>query len=103
MNPDKKVLALMKSMGSETSIARPIYFYFYFPDEKAAETFSLRLKGMGFNTQVNFSGMGKDWLCLADREMTPELDILDGLRKLLTPLAENLGGNYDGWETEMIF
>ncbi len=103
MNPDKKVLDLLNSMGSNTSKVRPVYFYFYFPNEKVAKTFALRLQGMNFNVKVRRSGMGKDWLCLADREMAPDLDLLEGLRKLLTSLAENLHGNYDGWETEMIF
>lgn len=103
MNPNKKVLKLMNSLGSNTSKSRPVYLYFYFPTEKAANLFAQKLTGMSFDVQVSLSGAGRDWLCLANRHMSPDLDLLNGLCKLLTPLAEKLEGNYDGWETEMIF
>lgn len=102
MNPDRKVVELMKTMGSDVSKSRPVWFYFYFPDEDRAQTFARRLKGMQFKVETGPAATGDKWLCLAERNMVPDVDILEGLRKLLLPLANNLGGEYDGWETEMI-
>ena len=103
MNPDKKVIELMTSMGADISKSRPVYFYFYFPEEETALLFARRLRSMHFETKVNPPvKKDGDWLCLGSRDMVPDLEILDGLRRLLTPMAESLFGNYDGWETEML-
>lgn len=103
MNPDKKVIDLMNSLGSKVTESRPVHFYFYFPTEMTAQTFAKRLKGMQFSTEIISPMNDEHWLCLAERTMIPNSDILEGLRKLLSPLSENLGGYYDGWETEMLF
>lgn len=102
MNPDRKVLELMHSMGKDTSKARPVTFYFYLPDQETAEIMGRKLRSMHFETDISESAGREDWLVLAHRVMVPEIEILEGLRKLFTPLVENLGGMYDGWETELL-
>jgi len=39
---------------------------------------------------------------LAFKTMVPEYAELSDLRNWLENIAEELGGNYDGWETEII-
>ncbi len=103
MKADKKVIELMNSLGSDVSKSRPVRFYFYFEEVDAANIFAQRLEGMQFQVEISTSAIGNNWLCLAERNMMPDTDILEGLRNLLTPLAENLDGNFDGWETEILF
>lgn len=102
MNPDKRVFELMHQFGGDNSTSRPVHFYFYIPDEDAALNMSERLESMNFQTEVSPAALGQKWLCFATRTMIPDSDIIEGLRAVFTNMCSKLGGEYDGWETELI-
>lgn len=69
--------------------------YLYFPAHAAACKARDRLQLRGFSTEVRRAAVGADWLVLArgtDEAGAPDDE--------LTRLAAELGGEYDGWESE---
>ncbi|MCR9132928.1 MAG: ribonuclease E inhibitor RraB [bacterium] len=102
MSPDKRVFELMHQFGGDSKKCRPVHFYFYFPDEAAAIRMSEQLEAMRFETEVRTAAIGDKWLCFATRNMVPDSDIIEGLRAIFTNMCSKLGGEYDGWETELI-
>ena len=102
-DPDKKILELWGQYESHPSKPRPISFWFYFPNEKNTKLAKAVLEKDGFDVEFHPPDSGDDqWLCLAYKTMIPEYAELSDLRKWLENIAEELGGNYDGWETELL-
>ena len=55
----------------------------------------------GFDAEVHESAAGPKWLCLAFKEVEPQLNQIAPLTSFLSELAGKFGGIYDGWETEV--
>jgi hypothetical protein len=77
-------------------------FFLYLPDHVAAEAVARQLGAEGFRVEVRAAESEGDWLCLASREMTPELDELRRLRAYLSAVAESREGVYDGWGATVV-
>lgn len=72
--------------------------YLYFPKKVSAKTTCSRLRERGFEVEVRRGADGKSWLALARQQAPHSADRMEGLRDELESLAEELGGEYDGWE-----
>ena len=101
-DPDEVVLAQLKKAGSDLSKPHKIEFFLYFPKEAVAKEASLRVKQAGFNIEIRRAAKGTDWLCFATKTMVPELSALQKIRREFEALANSLGGEYDGWGTEIV-
>lgn len=99
--PDGAVLSKLRQLDSDVSKPRPTNFYLYFPSRQNAEVARMELLASGFSVAIQKSAKGQDWLCLASKELIPGLTELASLRKRFSDLARRLGGEYDGWETEV--
>lgn len=100
-SPDGAVLSKLHQLDSDVSKPRPTNFYLYFPSRQNAELARIELLDSGFSVEIQKSAKGQDWLCLASKELVPGLTVLTSLRKRFSDLARRLGGEYDGWETEV--
>ncbi len=102
-DPDKKTLELWSQYEHHPNQPRPISFWFYFPHKKGAELAKGVLEKDGFDVDISpAASSNNQWLCLAYKTMVPEYAELSDLRNWLENIAEELRGNYDGWEIEII-
>jgi len=58
-----------------------------------------QLMNLQFSTSVQYSKGSDQWLCLAQKEVTPITERLTQLGDFLDKLAASNKGNYDGWGT----
>lgn len=72
--------------------------YLYFPESGKAHEIGARLQSEGFEVEVSHSAYGDNWLVLALSEMPDAEEEMLRQRKALTAIAEDAGGEYDGWE-----
>lgn len=101
VTPDEAVLNLLRRGSADLSKERLIRFYFYFPIRKTARTALGKLQELGFSAECIERSGKAGWLCLVSKEVVPRLAELIRLHRLLDRIAEQLGGEYDGWETEL--
>jgi hypothetical protein len=98
---DLDVIDQLREAGSDLSRQHPVDFYLYFPGKEAAEASAARISVDGFTTVVRSGADGTSWLCLASKWMVPELAAIHEIRARFERLASSLGGEYDGWETQI--
>lgn len=101
---DGKALAreMAKSLkGTPYDVSQPIpfSFYLYVPDRQRANKCAKVLKANGCETEVDKSASddGK-WLCLCHATLTLSDGAAVKLGDHLVALAEEHGGEFDGWE-----
>jgi hypothetical protein len=70
--------------------------YLYFPKKPDAQKAAARLREKGWTVEVKKGGDGENWLTLAKQPAPIEEDI-EEIREELERLADDLGGEYDGW------
>ena len=80
--------------GSEQSSS--IEHFLYFPKKSQAEKAAQRLKATGWSVAVRMGADGENWLTLA-KQPAPIEDDIESVRDELERLADELGGEYDGW------
>jgi len=102
MTPDEQAIAQLKQAGSDLSKPHPVEFYLYLPTKESAENVGAALSSKRFSVEVRPAAIGNMWLCLAKRDMVPEASTLVSARRMLTELATKFGGEYDGWEAEVV-
>lgn len=79
----------------EQEQAKVLDHYLYFPERMNAEKAARELRGKGWRAEVKMGADGENWLVLA-KQPAPTDDIED-TRDELERLADNFGGEYDGW------
>ncbi len=99
ITPDEAVLNLIYRSNADLSKQRLVNFYLYFPTKENAEIAAVELIDLEFTIDCIDSSGKKDWLCLATKELVPNLKNLTSIRKILERIASKLNGVYDGWET----
>ena len=98
---DGAVVIQLKKAGSDLSKLHNIESFLYFPTQSVAEHAAPQVKAAGFDVQVKPAAKGTDWLCYATKKMVPDLAALQKIRVDFNSLAASLGGQYDGWGTEV--
>jgi len=78
--------------------ARFIDHYLYFPKRHNAEQAADQLRTEGWIVELRMGADGKNWLVLA-KQPAPIEESIGDVRDKLEDLAEELGGEYDGWGT----
>jgi hypothetical protein len=99
---DEAVLIQLKNAGSDLSKPHKIEFFLYFPTQADAEQAELQIRHANFGAEIRRAAKGNDWLCLATKTMVPDLPALQKIRREFNALAASLGGEYDGWGTEVV-
>ncbi len=102
MTPDEKTIAQLKRAGSDLKKPHRVDFYLYLPTREKADNVAFELTAERFCVEVERGASGNDWLCLATKEIVPDANTLLSLREMLSKLAADYGGEYDGWETQVL-
>ena len=78
-------------------------FAFYFPNESAAKAAEWKLNERGFEVTVEPPDENHEqYLVVAVTTMVPTLSAINALFDEFENLADELGGDYDGWGAEAV-
>ncbi len=99
-NQVAQALAVLDGVGIDAALRCAFDFYLYFPTEGAAAAVGRELDETGFRCEVS-AGMRGDWLCLASARVVPDDAALETVFHLMETMAEDFGGTFDGWETQV--
>lgn len=97
---NQNVVNVLIDRGDKLQIPRPIEHWSYFPDAACAASFAEWLGGRGFSIDACEPVEGGSHLVRFMRVDQPS-----GIDEVVLPLharAEELGGEYDGWECQLI-
>ena len=98
---DRVVLQQLREAGSDLSKPHQLEFYLYFPTEEAAGKAAEKLETEEFEGEMRRAPYLTRWMCLVHQQMVPELSKIAALKRRLAKLAQEFGGEYDGWETNI--
>ena len=98
---DNAVIDQLRAAGSDLSKPHSLEFYLYVPTEEAARRVEGVLSREGFHVDVRTAALGPGWLALASKTLAPTTTALARIRQLLSKLATEEGGEYDGWEAQV--
>ena len=99
---DQQVLDQLKTAGSDLSKPHDIDFFLYFKDEETAGIACREVEAQVDTVSVKPGASSSGWLCFAKKKMVPNHNSLVTLRKRFEALSARLGGEYDGWGTEVV-
>jgi hypothetical protein len=99
---DQQVLDQLREAGSDLSKPHPLEFYLYFPTEESAHQAAERIVDDGFSVEVKRAAQRADWLCYVTKRMAPKRTEIAAIGQRFRALAREFGGEYDGWETEVV-
>lgn len=103
MNIDA-ILELLRENGDALIVPREITHWSYFPTEAIALDYTVWLKAQGytFETPYPIEGDEESWSVRFSHHSRPERTDLFLRTQELREHASELGGSYDGWETQVI-
>jgi len=99
---DADVINELRQAGDLCTSPRNIDFYLYFPTRNGADAMGALLVADGYATHIRPAATDKSWLCLASKDLVPDLTTLTPISNNLTKLCANRQGDYDGWECKVI-
>jgi hypothetical protein len=102
---DQQVLDQLREAGSDLSKPHDLEFFLYFPNQEAAGIAAERIitsGAGGFTAEVKQAPQGDAWMCYVTRKMVPEGAKIALIGERFRTLAQELGGEYDGWETSLV-
>lgn len=100
-DPDEAVIRQLQKAGSDLSKPHHIDFFLYLPSEASADKVASIIRTEGFAGEVVPPEKDSMWLCSATKTMVPDVSELQRIRREFNGLTGELGGNYDGWGTEV--
>ena len=98
---DARLVADLRRMGANAFTPYEVDFFFSLPDETACSSLSKALEPEGF--AVNARAMGSDtggYSLNARKHLRVSVAEMQEYSKRFRVLAEQLGGQYDGWTTD---
>lgn len=78
-------------------MGQTLQHYFYFPEHTAAHAAAGALESLGYSVEVRHGAFRENWLVRAEHSGTPGGDKTEECEKL----AQQYGGEYDGWENSV--
>ena len=97
-DPDEQVRNQLRAAGANLEKATHTLFYIYAATEAGANRIAQAVTDSRLDAEVRPAAVGTGWLCLAQGELVPALDVLKSYRSKFEALAAAEGGEYDGWE-----
>lgn len=100
---NEKVIEQLRQAGDKLDKARAIDYVFYFPDEKGREAFIKAVATQGFKAEKTYvkEGPDKPYQVVLTRVGMVEVSEISQTTLELKKKAEELGGEYDGWNTTL--
>ena len=98
-----EVMAQLRQSASDTSKPHKFEFYVYLPTKSYAQKAAAKIRTSGFSAaKVSRSVSGNGWLCVARKTLIPRDADLNDQARFLNEVAAALGGDWDGWEGEIV-
>lgn len=101
MSFDSQGINELRAVSDGTAL-HVLKHYLYFADESNASKASQRLVKRAFEVISRPSADGENWLVLASHIAVPTEERIGAIRADLEKLADEHGGEYDGWEAEVV-
>ena len=99
LDHDAALIEQLRASDGDLSKPHVIDFYLYLPTEDVAHSVLARAQAEGYRGDVSLSADGHGWLCLLHKDLVPAHATMTEQRRVLTKLAADAGGEYDGWGT----
>ncbi len=97
---NRDVLELLRERGDRPQLPRLIDHWAYFPNRAAAESYAQWLHGEGYSAEHRETDEGGSHVVRFFRVDQPSL--IDEIAHPLEQRAAELGGEYDGWECQVV-
>ena len=101
---NRRVCLALQQHGDTLTAPREIDHWAYFPDESARARFVREVEALGFAVRDtnHIDGSERPFGIQFFRVDTPDLETIDDLTVPLEHAAREQGGEYDGWESQVI-
>ncbi|HKP23860.1 MAG TPA: ribonuclease E inhibitor RraB [Dongiaceae bacterium] len=101
---NEDVIAVLIENGDALDQPRPIEHWAYFPTEEGRARFIAYIEPRYANIACSLNPMsaGKEYGVTFSHTGTPDADSITEITSALSLAAESCGGDYDGWETQVI-
>jgi uncharacterized protein (TIGR01619 family) len=101
---NRRVCEVLTERGDKLTEAREIDHWAYLPSDEARATFVARARSLAFELRCTSEKEkeGERFGAQIFHVARPSPDAIDDVTVRLLALAEELGGDYDGWETPVI-
>ena len=98
-----EVLEQLRESGSDLTKPHAFEFYIYVPTQDYANKAAQKIRNSGYSSaEVSRAASGSGWLCLARKTIIPEQADLSDHARFLEQVAAAVGGEFDGWEAEIV-
>ncbi len=101
-NGDMMVIRQLEENGDDLKSPRSIQHFAYFEDAEAAEEFAEWAKENEFEVEPTEEGDTGDYLVSFTHNGSPDIEEIFDRTSAADEMASELGGMYDGWETEIV-
>lgn len=101
MNDDAEAVRVLAVLA-DGDAPHPIRHYLYVPTSEAAADVARELQARGFHTEDRPGADGVSWLVLVHHEAVPTERLMLSMRRSMEVLVARVGGEYDGWEAEVL-
>jgi regulator of RNase E activity RraB len=101
---NRRVCSALEKAGDAFTVERPIEHWVYFPAEDAQQRFVKEALELGYQLDDAFGPTADDarYGVRVSCNAIPSFAEIDGLTVPLFRLAQEYGGDYDGWETQVV-
>jgi hypothetical protein len=99
LNDDTNSLKSLRPL-SEKKLTHPIHHYLYLPDKSTGKRVADVLRKQGFVVDDRLGADDVNWLVLAKSNAIPASETIEEQGRFLRKIAEENGGEYDGWEAD---
>ena len=103
-NKDLLVLAQLMAQGAELSKPRHALYYLYFGSQDVADQAAARAKAAGYDADVRepLPEYPGQWSVVCDRrDALLDVEGVKAADDLFQGIADDLGGEFDGWEASL--
>jgi regulator of RNase E activity RraB len=96
---DHLLIARLEELGDTLATERPVDHAIYVAEEKQAEALATAAARQGMEVSEKSKSDDGTYLVQLTIEHAIDIDTITEMRSRLTELAEEFGGEYDGWQT----
>jgi hypothetical protein len=101
-SPTQHVLHALTQQGDALSQVREIDFFAYLPTPEARAQYIDKCLAAGFKLRATSEPPGPGYGAIVFHNDLPDEQTLEKIWELLTGFAEECGGEFDGWETQVM-
>jgi DNA-binding phage protein len=104
LSRNKRVAELLSEHDGRLDQARPVQHWAYFPTDESRAQFSAFIAQRFSNIDAHVSPVsrGKEYAVTFWHTGTPDAESMTEITSALSLAADSCGGEYDGWETQIL-